>query len=189
MSERRTKVLHLSTEGCIGYENFDAGVKELNACMKYLKKMCERNEGYSAIAIGGVSENSKENGRFELGYRNERVFVPDKGSKIKYMPVHIHLCILANPGETIAQNLVKYFTKKHGSKILWCKPLKNEMHLINMGPYILYQSRKYRTVKIRIDTFTDDEIFRFCSSFNTADISRNGDGNLFKIDFENKNFL
>lgn len=120
MSARKTKSIFITTSSGT-FATFDEAVKAANAIKIWLTRLCER-KGYSCKATIGISENNPKTGKVtgkRTGKRGrpQNVFVYDRPNMLhKRVNPHIHVVMVANPAETIAQTLVKYLIDKYGEK-------------------------------------------------------------------------
>lgn len=157
MSARKTKEMFISTRAGT-YATFDEAVKAANAIKVWLTRLCER-KGYSCKATIGISENNPHTGkvtRVKTGKRGrpKNTFVRDSGIMRPTMTdPHIHIVLVANPAETVAQALVKHLNAKYGKRVTWAKECRTKEHLENAINYLKKQSLKIRYAEINSTLF------------------------------------
>lgn len=129
------------------FKTFEEAVKTANAIKIWLTRLCER-KGYSCKAIIGASENNPHTGkvvRVKTGKcgRPKNTFVRDNGIMRPTMTdPHIHIVLIANPAETVAQALVKHLNTKYGKRVAWAKDCSD--YYDTAVDYLKRQSLKVR---------------------------------------------
>ena len=140
------------------FKTFEEAVKSANAIKIWLTRLCER-KGYSCKAIIGASENNPHTGkvvRVKTGKcgRPKNTFVRDSGIMRPTMTdPHIHIVLIANPAETVAQALVKHLNTKYGKRVTWAKECRTKEHFENAISYLKRQSLKIRYAEINTSPF------------------------------------
>jgi len=117
-----------------------------------MTRCCEKNEEFSIISIIGISENNCRHGCV-VAKKSGKVGSPRKVfcgcDNTKTFP-HIHLILLANPGETVRKRLLLYLNRKFEKAGYGAKGNINiqEAYDVNgLVRYVLYQSKNIRTVE------------------------------------------
>lgn len=125
MSTRVTKKMSVNISAGT-FKTFEEAVKEANAIKGWLNRLCKR-KGYSCRVMIGVSENNPHTGkvtgtRTGKPGRPKNIFVRGNGvMRPTTTDPHIHIVLIANPAETVAQALVKHLNTKYGKRVAWAK--------------------------------------------------------------------
>ena len=147
---RKTTLLHISISSKI-FRDTKNVTKCADAIKVWINRFCKKNEDYSVIAIIGISENDCHKGhivsvrRGKVG-RPRKEFLGTDGD----VPPHIHIILLANPGETFRKKLRCYLNEKFskagfGASGNVC--IKNVYETVGLVKYVLFQCKHIRTVE------------------------------------------
>lgn len=107
MSARVTKKMSVNISAGT-FKTFEEAVKEANAIKGWLNRLCKR-KGYSCRVMIGVSENNPHTGKVTGARtgkpgRPKNIFVRGNGvMRPTTTDPHIHIVLIANPAETVAQ--------------------------------------------------------------------------------------
>ena len=148
---RKTALIHITISSKI-FANIKDAITCADAIKVWMTRFCEKNENYSIISIIGISENNCRHGcvvpkKSGKAGRPRKVF--SGCDNIKVLP-HIHMIMLANPGETARKGLLLYLNEKFEKAGYGAKGNVNiqEVYDINgLVRYVLYQSKHIRTVE------------------------------------------
>ena len=151
MSERKTKLFSIYLNGgkelFNSYEKIEKVANSLKAKLEYLRK---NEDNWYINAFLGMSnlnirygslkyKNGKKSGRKKLTIVPKK-FVKDKTKCIE--PWHLHILIEANPGATVAREIVSYMNKKLGKNLARVEKIDR-----NFFVYVMKQCSKIRYVK------------------------------------------
>ena len=148
MSERKTKCFFITTEaGKTG--SFEQTQQLAKLVAQYLSRYIKKCKDYSVIAIICTSKNDirrgvviTENNGCKGGQRI--VFRPIDANDNTEVGPHMHITVLANPGETIANGVFDYLEEHQAGKVFKRRCINPEGALV----YSLGQSLCVRTVSI-----------------------------------------
>lgn len=151
MSKRETKLFSIYLNGgkelFDSYEEIEKVTNSLKTKLEYLRK---NKDNWYINAFLGMSNLNIRYG--SLKYNNDKkcgrknmVIVPKKFVKDKsicFEPWHLHILIEANPGETVAKEIVSYMNKKLRGNLARVKKVDR-----NFFMYVMKQCSKIRYVK------------------------------------------
>lgn len=175
MSTRATHYYSISTSAGI-YRNYDEALKEANALKMSLYRECKRNN-YSCISFIGVSENDSDEGMIQVGVRGAKQFTSFLGKKSEKSP-HLHIIVLATPGETLSKYIRDYLNRNQKSNCCWSKCC--DEYLDNVVPYVMRQCRKYRVASCNLDNLPQEQLAKLCQTTEAVNKSMGGVTPIFK---------
>lgn len=174
MSERKNHFYHV----CISagqYPSVDAAIADVEAYRMHLQRKC-KNNGYSCICYAGVSENDPDTGQVQCGKQGKKGFITCQDADRITIDPHIHIVLLANPGETIAKLTCAYFAKK-GIK---SRHYPCDSYSLRAIVYAIRQSKKCRTIACDADQLPHLMVSYFCMIAETTNEILNGCNPVFK---------
>ena len=170
MSLRETNFQHTSTSS-VYMQTFNDIVKLADTTKRKIERKCKK-ENYACLAIIGASENDKEYGSVQVGYRGLKKFIPKDNTSVKNPNPHIHMLSLSNPGESLARLITSFFTKKCNGEA--GKHKKCNHYIGNMVKYLMMQSSKIRTVMYNVDQLPKEDVDRFCMLVEIENVKAGG---------------
>jgi hypothetical protein len=153
MTERRAKLLRIEHQQ--KFQSIETAEKEANAIASYAKRIAEKN-GWSCKAIIGGSQNNPRNSKPALVRNGKRgrptkTFVAkSEKSNLKTKKPHLHIILYGNPGQTIANHIVRNINKRYRKRNPFVfKKVVSRSWGIDEGyiPYVINQSLSIRQVK------------------------------------------
>lgn len=149
----------------------DACIKLANKVKIKLERYCKKING-SCIAFIGISVNDKEYGEVMVGYRGFKEFITRIHSNEQFVNPHLHIYILANPGETIAKEICRYLTKNCDGHQSWHKNA-NE-YKVKCVRYSIIQSLHFRTVTCNTEQLPEEDVDCLCKLSEVYNVRQGG---------------
>ncbi|MBE6806690.1 MAG: hypothetical protein E7527_01565 [Ruminococcaceae bacterium] len=175
MSARETNFHHTSSNSTY-WRTFDECIKFATRIRAKVWRLCEKKD-YSCLGIMGISENDKDQGSVQVGYRGYKRFVGNSKQVYKTNP-HIHMVTLANPGESISRQITSWFTHNSGGKNAFHNNCNH--YLPTAVHYLMAQSKKFRTVMYNVDKLPKEDVYTFCWLVEKENVQMGGVKPIFK---------
>jgi len=174
MSKKKNHFYHISISAG-QYPSVAAALADVEAFRMHLKRKC-KNNGYSCICYAGVSENDHDAGQIRCGKQGKKVFIAYENADEITIDPHIHIILLANPGETVAKLTRAYFARKG----IEAYHYRCDDYSMSAIVYAMRQSKKCRTIACNADQLPHLMVSHFCTIAEAANEILNGCTPVFK---------
>ncbi len=177
MSHRETHMHHIDTLSTV-YQTYEEAVREANSLKIHLHRHCE-SKNYSYIAYIGVSRHNPKAGDIRVSKSGKREFVQTNFDECASALPHLHILILANPGRSVADVVVKYLAKKHPD--FYERTKKNPAHrkkcdayYENAINYVMSQCDRHRISYNNVTSLNEYVVNDVCALFEENNRRRGG---------------
>ena len=170
MSIRNSNWYHISTNAK-HIMTLDECIMLANKLKITIERFCKKVNG-SCMAYIGISVNNKKYGEIKVGYRGLKKFITSSHSKRRFVNPHLHIYILANPGETIAKELCRYLTKNCDGRQSWHKNANEYKE--KCVRYSIIQSLHFRTATCNIEQLPKEDVDYLCKLSEVYNVRQGG---------------
>lgn len=161
MNKRRTHFYHIITSSSI-FQTFDEALFKAEALKRKIVDLCKKMN-YCCLCYIAVSVSDPKSARVKVISRGKRIIVTKSRQKSKETNPHLHIVLLANPGETVANEIFQYLRKNEMGIQPTKKVCHTYEHLKNVIPYAIFQSLNFRAFASNVENLPQDMLETFCS--------------------------